>query len=80
VFGLYAALSGAARFFVEELRINNEVLVGLTAPQLWSLALVAIGAALLIRERKRPWDSLGVTESRGDNQGAASRITETSST
>lgn len=78
VFGLYAALSGTARFLVEELRINDEVLFGLTAPQLWSLALVAIGVALLIRERTRPSDPSGVTESRSDTEGNGPRITETS--
>lgn len=77
VFGLYAALSGTARFLVEELRINDVVLLGVTAPQLWSLVLVATGAALLIRERKRPTNAGGVTESSGDTQGAGSRITET---
>ena len=80
VFGLYAALSGTARFLVEELRINDEVALSLTAPQLWSLVLVAIGAALLVGERKRPTNSGGVTESRADTQGAESRVTETSST
>lgn len=80
VFGLYAALSGTARLLVEELRINDEVLLGLTAPQLWSLALVATGAALLIRERNRPSESRGVLELGGDSQGARSRITETNST
>jgi len=35
LFGLYAVASGLARFLVEELRINDEVLLGLTRPQLW---------------------------------------------
>ena len=51
VFGVYAILSAAARFLVEEIRINQEVLLGLTQPQLWSLMLVAIGIALLVRDR-----------------------------
>lgn len=51
VFGLYAVLSGMARFLVEELRINKEVLLGLTQPQLWSLLLVAVGFGLLLRTR-----------------------------
>lgn len=49
VFGLYAVLSGFARFMVEEIRINPDALFGLTQPQLWSLFLVAIGAGLLLR-------------------------------
>lgn len=51
IFGLYAALSGTARFLVEEIRINPEVWLGLTQPQLWSLVLVVIGLWLLARYR-----------------------------
>lgn len=51
VFGLYAVLSGAARFLVEEIRINPEAWLGLTQPQLWSLLLLAIGVGLLLRQR-----------------------------
>lgn len=51
VFGVYAVLSGAARYLVEEIRINPEVWLGLTQPQLWSLLLVAIGAWLLVKQR-----------------------------
>ncbi len=56
VFGLYAVLSGLARFLVEEVRINREVLLGMTSPQLWSLVLVAIGVGLLIGVRQRRVD------------------------
>ncbi len=49
LFGLYAVASGLARFLVEELRINDEVLLGLTQPQLWSLLLAVIGAGLFVR-------------------------------
>jgi phosphatidylglycerol:prolipoprotein diacylglycerol transferase len=48
VFGTYAVISGVARFLVEEIRINPEFLFGLTQPQLWSLALVAVGIGLLL--------------------------------
>jgi phosphatidylglycerol:prolipoprotein diacylglycerol transferase len=47
VFALYLLLSGLERFLVEFVRRNTEVLAGLTAPQLESLALLAIGAAWL---------------------------------
>lgn len=47
VFAWYLVLSGLARFLVEFLRINAKVLAGLTQPQLWSLALVFGGIALL---------------------------------
>lgn len=59
VFGLYAVLSGTARLLVEELRINEEAWLGLTQPQLWSVVLVAVGAWLLARGRRR--DLLGVS-------------------
>ncbi|HEV7585416.1 MAG TPA: prolipoprotein diacylglyceryl transferase family protein [Solirubrobacteraceae bacterium] len=52
VFALYLALSGLERFLVEFIRRNSEVIAGLTAPQLESLALLVLGVAwlsLLIR-------------------------------
>src|SRR5271166_4420761 len=39
VFALYLLLSGLERFLVEFIRRNNEVLAGLTAPQLESIAV-----------------------------------------
>lgn len=47
IVGSYAVLSGIARLLVEFVRINDEVLLGLTQPQLWSIALVIAGAILL---------------------------------
>jgi phosphatidylglycerol:prolipoprotein diacylglycerol transferase len=47
VFALYLVLSGLERFLVEFVRRNNEVLAGLTAPQLESLVLCAIGSVWL---------------------------------
>src|SRR6202140_1749951 len=43
IFALYLLLSGLERFLVEFIRRNEDVLVGLTAPQLESLGLAAIG-------------------------------------
>jgi phosphatidylglycerol---prolipoprotein diacylglyceryl transferase len=43
IFALYLVLSGLERFLVEFIRRNSEVLAGLTAPQLESLGLLAIG-------------------------------------
>ena len=45
--GAYAVLAGAARFLVEFVRINDAVLFGLTAPQLWSLVLMVFGAVAI---------------------------------
>ena len=50
-FGLFAILFGGQRLLVEFVRLNDDVVAGLTAPQLWSLALVALGFTLLVRER-----------------------------
>jgi phosphatidylglycerol---prolipoprotein diacylglyceryl transferase len=47
VFALYLLGSGLERLLVEFIRRNHEVLVGLTAPQLESIALSAVGAAWL---------------------------------
>lgn len=51
-FGLYLILSGAARFLVEFLRINEPALLGLTHPQLWSALIVIIGVAILARRHR----------------------------
>jgi phosphatidylglycerol:prolipoprotein diacylglycerol transferase len=47
VFALYLLLSGLERLLVEFIRRNSEVLAGLTAPQLESVALLAVGLAWL---------------------------------
>jgi phosphatidylglycerol:prolipoprotein diacylglycerol transferase len=53
VFSSYLILSGAARFLVEFVRTNDDVLLGATQPQLWSLLLMAIGAGLLLVHSSR---------------------------
>jgi phosphatidylglycerol:prolipoprotein diacylglycerol transferase len=53
VFALYLVGSGLERFLVEFIRRNKEVLAGLTAPQLESLVLCAIGVAWLMAMRRR---------------------------
>jgi phosphatidylglycerol---prolipoprotein diacylglyceryl transferase len=53
VFALYLVGSGLERFLVEFIRRNKEVLVGLTAPQLESVALFAIGLAWLAMMARR---------------------------
>jgi phosphatidylglycerol---prolipoprotein diacylglyceryl transferase len=47
IFALYLVGSGLERFLVEFIRRNSEVLAGLTAPQLESVALFVIGLAWL---------------------------------
>jgi phosphatidylglycerol---prolipoprotein diacylglyceryl transferase len=48
VFALYLVLSGLERFLVEFIRRNKEVLAGLTAPQVESVVLCAIGLVWLV--------------------------------
>jgi phosphatidylglycerol:prolipoprotein diacylglycerol transferase len=53
VLALYLLLSGLERFLVEFIRRNKEVLAGLTAPQLESLVLIAIGGLWLLLMTRR---------------------------
>ena len=54
LFGLYLILAGVERFLVEFIRRNDAVLAGLTVPQLFSLAMMAGGAALILARRHVP--------------------------
>jgi phosphatidylglycerol:prolipoprotein diacylglycerol transferase len=55
LFGLYLVLAGTERLLVEFVRRNEAVLAGLTLPQLFSLAMIAGGVALLAtRTRQAP--------------------------
>jgi phosphatidylglycerol---prolipoprotein diacylglyceryl transferase len=47
LFALYLVLAGTERFLVEFVRRNEEVLVGLTQPQLLSLVMIAAGSIWL---------------------------------
>jgi len=51
LFALYLVLSGMERFLVEFIRRNDEVVAGLTLPQLISLATIAAGGAFLTARR-----------------------------
>jgi prolipoprotein diacylglyceryltransferase len=53
IFWWYLLLAPGARFVVEFWRINPPLALGLTAAQLFSLVLVAIGAAGLLLQRGR---------------------------
>lgn len=55
LFGVYAIASGLTRVMVETVRTNDPVLLGLTQPQIWSMALVVLGLILiLVRKREKP--------------------------
>jgi phosphatidylglycerol---prolipoprotein diacylglyceryl transferase len=47
LFALWLVLAGVERFLIEFIRRNDEVLAGLTQPQLISIAMVAAGGAWL---------------------------------
>jgi phosphatidylglycerol:prolipoprotein diacylglycerol transferase len=49
VFGLYLVSAGALRFAIEFLRVNEQVLLGLSVAHLASLAAVIAGSVLLAR-------------------------------
>lgn len=54
LFGLYLLLSGTARFLVELIRLNDDIVFGLTQPQLLAAAFALAGAALLAWRRQAP--------------------------
>jgi len=53
IFALYLVFSGLERLLVEFIRRNAEIFAGLTAPQLESIALMAIGAVWLVWMARR---------------------------
>ena len=52
--GLYFTLAGTERFLVEIIRRNDSVVGGLTLPQLISLGMIALGAAIIWSRRNVP--------------------------
>jgi phosphatidylglycerol---prolipoprotein diacylglyceryl transferase len=54
LFGLYLVIAGAQRFLIEFIRRNDSVVGGLTLAQLFSLALLALGSAILVSRRGAP--------------------------
>ena len=46
--------AGIERFLVEFIRRNEEIVAGLTQPQLISLALLALGVAIVVVRRDVP--------------------------
>jgi phosphatidylglycerol---prolipoprotein diacylglyceryl transferase len=47
IFALYLVLGGLERFLVEFIRRNSDAFAGLTAAQLWSVAMMVGGLAWL---------------------------------
>jgi phosphatidylglycerol:prolipoprotein diacylglycerol transferase len=59
LFAFYLLLSGTERLLIEFIRRNHKVVIGLTAPQLESIALMAAGAIWLVLLHRRGGISLG---------------------
>ncbi len=55
LFTVFAVLMGASRFLVEFIRLNEEVLLSLSQPQLWSLVLMGVGLLVAIRSQGVGW-------------------------
>ena len=53
LFALYLVIAGVERFLVEFIRRNDEVALGLTAAQIWSLAQFVIGVVWLTVVQRR---------------------------
>ena len=61
LFGEYIALNGVGRIFIEELRVNPEVALGLTEPQWIGVALIVGGVASWLYYRAKPPQLAGAT-------------------
>ena len=53
IFGLYLILYSAGRFFVEGLRTDSLMFLGMRVAQLISIASIILGAALLLYLKKK---------------------------
>jgi phosphatidylglycerol---prolipoprotein diacylglyceryl transferase len=53
LFALYLVIAGVERFLIEFIRRNDDVAVGLTAAQLWSVGQFVIGAVWLVVVQRR---------------------------
>jgi phosphatidylglycerol:prolipoprotein diacylglycerol transferase len=54
VFATYLVAAGASRFLIELVRVNVTVILGLTTAQLFSIAIVVLGAALMFSGGREP--------------------------
>jgi phosphatidylglycerol---prolipoprotein diacylglyceryl transferase len=53
LFALYLVIAGVERFLIEFIRRNDDVALGLTAAQLWSVGQFVIGAVWLVVVQRR---------------------------
>jgi phosphatidylglycerol:prolipoprotein diacylglycerol transferase len=54
LFGEYLAWNGCGRFFIEVVRVNPKMVLGLTEPQLIGLGLIVFGIAGWVYTRNKP--------------------------
>jgi len=54
LFGIYLTLAGLERFLIEFIRRNEDVALGLTQAQFFSIAMFVLGAAMIWLWRRRP--------------------------
>ncbi len=80
LFGLYLVLAGGERLLVEFIRRNEEVVFGLTQPQLFALAMLAAGAMLLALSGRLRAREPGTAPADGVAQRAASTARRKAST
>jgi phosphatidylglycerol:prolipoprotein diacylglycerol transferase len=69
LFGAYLILAGAERFLVELVRRNDAILLGLTQPQVFSIVMIAGGAAFLWLRRGAPAGDRDPAASAGGQRG-----------
>lgn len=67
LFGEYVALNGLGRLFIEELRVNPKVALGLTEPQWIGIGLIVAGIGSWLYYRAHPRDP--VVRNAGANPG-----------
>jgi phosphatidylglycerol---prolipoprotein diacylglyceryl transferase len=54
LFGLYLMIAGVERFLIEFIRRNDSLVAGVTLPQVIGLAMLALGAAIVVARRDVP--------------------------
>jgi phosphatidylglycerol:prolipoprotein diacylglycerol transferase len=59
VFAWYLVTAGAMRFLIELIRVNEVVFLGLTTAQVFSVAIVVVGAGLLVWRNPEPPQAKG---------------------
>ena len=70
LFALYLVLAGTERLLVEFIRRNDEVVLGLTQPQLLSVAMIVVGGVWFARSDRAKHPAVDRDRGAGDVAGA----------